>query len=62
METVDNYSVDMLKKAAFVDELNNTLLTIPEYVSLEDDDRIYLEVVIEYFKGRIIYFENKYKK
>lgn len=42
------YSVDMLKRSAFVDEINNTLISVP----VEEQDEDYL-VVLGYLKKRI---------
>ena len=57
MENVNNYSVDTLKKSAFVDELNNVLNIQP----VEDIDENML-CVIEYFKTRIKEIDKQYEK
>jgi hypothetical protein len=48
-----NYSIDVLKKAAFVDELNNTLnlYRYCDNVLIEDNQ---LEIVIAYLEKRIL--------
>ena len=51
-----NYSVDYLKRAAFTDELNNMLRTLPEEeVTPEIID------VMEYLEERIKDIDNRYK-
>lgn len=50
-----NYSVDMLKKAAFVDELNNFLKLLP----LDDHTN---DLIIKYFEKRIKEIDSAYKK
>jgi hypothetical protein len=53
----NNYSVDMLKKYAFLDELNNFLKLKP--VDQIDKDT---QSVIEYLENRVKEIEKKYKK
>jgi len=54
-----NYSVDTLKKAAFVDELNNVL----KVLVFETPDRVDAEikVVIDYLQKRLKEIESNYK-
>lgn len=51
----DNYSVNMLKKAAFVDELNNYLLVVLEQAKDLEDWTLVTKTIasIEYFEARI---------
>jgi len=51
-----NYSVDMMKKYAFIDELNNYLNILPP----EDKDKN--NPIIEYIEKRIAHIDKKYKK
>ena len=46
-----NYSVDTLKKAAFVDELNNVLKVLRIEAPEKVDSNI--EAIIEYFEKRL---------
>ena len=48
-----NYSVDQLKKAAFVDELNN--------VVIHYQDSVAKNIIIEYIKLRIEEINKRYK-
>ena len=48
-----NYSVDFLKKAAFVDELNNVLIHVEKTVAKD--------IIVEYLKIRIAEIDKKYK-
>jgi hypothetical protein len=53
-----SYSVDVLKKSAFQDELTNVLLLKLGANMMEDLER---DVVIEYFKRRIKELDEKTK-
>ena len=48
-----NYSVDMMKKAAFVDELNNT--------TIHYENSVAKDFIIEYLKIRIDDITKRYK-
>jgi len=52
--TDSNYSVDTLKKAAFVDELNNVL------ISMSDNDP-QKRWIVQYIKDRIKEIDARYK-
>jgi len=52
-----NYSSDMMKKAAFTDELNNLLKLLPENL-IEDYD---IKVITEYIEKRIKQIDDAYK-
>ena len=52
-----NYSIDFVKKAAFVDELNNVLKIMP----IEEIDQKIL-TIIEYLEERIDEIDKCYKK
>lgn len=57
MQQEHNYSVDYLKRAAFVDELNNCLKVLnEEYVTQEILDVIY------YLETRVKEIDKKYKQ
>ena len=57
MQQEFNYSVDYLKRAAFVDELNNCLKVLnEEYVTQEILDVIY------YLETRVKEIDKKYKQ
>jgi hypothetical protein len=49
----DNYSVDFLKKAAFVDELNNVLIHTEKTVAKD--------IIVEYLKLRVDEITKRYK-
>jgi hypothetical protein len=49
-----NYSVDSLKRAAFIDELNNYLLILKPLPEIQ--------VVIDYLRKRIKEIDDKYKQ
>jgi hypothetical protein len=51
-----NYSVDYLRKAAFVDELNNCLKTLPLEQMTEE-----IKLVIQYLEKRIKEIDARYK-
>lgn len=51
-----NYSIDMLKKAAFVDELNNVLRVSNPIIDTNKS------VVMKYLMDRIAEIDFKYKK
>lgn len=48
-----NYSVDFMKKAAFVDELNN--------VMIHYENSVAKEIIVEYLKIRVEDINNRYK-
>ena len=52
--TDSNYSVDTLKKAAFVDELNNVLIMMDD----SDPQKVW---VVEYIKARLKEIDARYK-
>ena len=52
--TDSNYSVDTLKKAAFIDELNNVLISMSE----NDPQKKW---VVQYMKDRIKEIDARYK-
>jgi uncharacterized membrane protein len=56
MQQEFNYSIDYLKRAAFVDELNN-------YLKVLDEDDITPEIqdVIHYLEHRVKEIDKKYK-
>jgi hypothetical protein len=54
MKDSHNYSVDTLKKAAFVDELNNVLINISD----NDPQKMW---VVQYMKDRIKEIDTRYK-
>lgn len=54
-----NYSVDTLKKAAFLDEINNVLKVIKQEAPDCFDEK--LCIVFEYLQKRIKQFEAQYK-
>lgn len=54
MTDSNNYSVDTLKKAAFVDELNNVLIMM-------DDNDPQKRWVVEYIKSRLKEIDARYK-
>lgn len=54
-QTATNYSIDMLKKAAFVDEINNVLKPRVGY-SVEE-----ATLIIDYMEKRIKEIEKKHK-
>lgn len=56
MQQEHNYSVDYLKRAAFVDELNNCLKVLNE-----DDITPEIQDVIYYLETRVKEIDNKYK-
>lgn len=57
MQQEHNYSVDYLKRAAFVDELNNCLKVLnEEYVTQEILD------VMRYLETRVKEIDKKYKQ
>lgn len=51
----DNYSINMLKKAAFVDELRNNLLINLDTAKENEDWSLVTDIikVIDYFESRI---------
>jgi hypothetical protein len=49
-----NYSIDTLRKAAFVDELNNVLIMMDD----SDPQKVW---VVEYIKARIKEIDARYK-
>lgn len=49
VQNVHSYSCDMLKKAAFVDELNNILNLLPNDIKIFYD----LEIIKSYIENRI---------
>ena len=55
-----NYSIDTIKKAAFVDELNNVL----RVMEIESPDMVDENIVsvMEYLKKRVDEIDQKYKK
>lgn len=57
MGSTSNYSVDMIKKASFVDELNNTLRVLP--TDKLDEAKT---SVIQYLESRIAEIDKRYKK
>ena len=59
-----NYSVDMMKKQAFVHELNNYLKIIKDKPVITDDDAIQYQrslIVIDYLEKRIKQFDARNK-
>ena len=56
MSMTHNYSVDYQRKAAFVDELNNCLKTLPLDQVTEE-----ILMVIEYLEKRIKEIDARYK-
>ena len=56
MQQPFNYSVDYLKRAAFVDELNNCLKVLGG-----DDITPEIQDVIKYLESRVKEIDNKYK-
>ena len=60
METVANYSIDMMKKYAFQSELNNVIdVMMTEAPDRFDEDMV---AVKEYFEKRIAEFDKTHKK
>lgn len=57
MPSITNYSVDMIKKASFVDELNNILRVLPS--DKLDEAKT---AVIQYLESRIAEIDKRYKK
>lgn len=57
MQQEHNYSVDYLKRAAFVDELNNCLKVLNE-----DDITPEIQDVMRYLEGRVKEIDKKYKQ
>jgi len=50
-----NYSIDTLKRSAFIDELNNVLKQHSPIINKE------IQIVIDYLKRRIKHIDDKYK-
>ena len=57
MQQEFNYSVDYLKRAAFVDELNNCLKVLNE-----DDITPEIQDVMRYLEGRVKEIDKKYNQ
>jgi hypothetical protein len=57
MQQEFNYSVDYLKRAAFVDELNNYLKVLDE-----DDVTPEIQDVMRYLESRVKEIDKKYKQ
>jgi hypothetical protein len=51
-----NYSIDNLKRAAFVDELNNHLKVLREQDMINDNQKI----VLQYLEERVKEIDKKY--
>jgi len=51
-----NYSSDMIKRSAFVDELSNNINILPPYLQTQE-----IGIVKEYLERRIKELEKKYK-
>jgi hypothetical protein len=51
-----NYSSDMIKRSAFVDELSNNINILPPYLQTQE-----IKTVKEYLERRIKELEKKYK-
>ena len=50
-----NYSIDALKRSAFIDELNNVLKQHSPAINRE------MQIIIDYLKCRIKQIDDKYK-
>ena len=59
-QTEGNYSIDMLKKAAFVHELNCVLALVDDG-SLDADEMKVVNVIIQYFNDRVDMLTKAYK-